>query len=182
MTWRCTSKGAHLLPATHALADPCLCSLSFANGTFPVCHFPPYCDPNTHLPPPADMTITPYNSYETTAWLAGVRILPAGTGSNYTTVAGVPLGPGHQVEVVATGNVTDILGALEATYLNGTGPSGINLGVTGIGAVHLATEADNLKEGFVEPPIVTTVRSSALGIINILAVSPSISMLRHVSG
>ncbi|KIY45928.1 hypothetical protein FISHEDRAFT_76163 [Fistulina hepatica ATCC 64428] len=143
-------------------------TLTFSNGTFPACLFPPYCDPDTKTPRPNDTTITPSNSYDLDAWMSGIRYLPQTTGSNYTSTSNIVMGLEHKVVTTSDGQERTFLDAFRQTYDNGTGPSGINLGITGIGAMHLLTQADNLAKGFIEPTAITTVRSVALGVLNVL--------------
>jgi hypothetical protein len=106
--------------------------------------------------------------------MAGISYLPTTTGSNYTTTGGIPMGLQHEVTVAADNSTSTLLNAFEKTLMNGTGPSGINIGLTGIGALHLLTQAQNLQNGFVEPQAITTIRSTALGLLNVLAVSITI--------
>ncbi|EIN05668.1 hypothetical protein PUNSTDRAFT_137162 [Punctularia strigosozonata HHB-11173 SS5] len=144
-------------------------TLNFSNNTFPICYFPPYCDPDTHLPPPSNTAVTPTNSYDLTAWMAGISYSPLTIESNYTTTGGIVMGEQHMVTVAADNTTTSFLDAFERTYTNGSGPSGMNIGLTGIGALHLMTQAQNLANNFVEPPAITTIRSAALGVLNVLA-------------
>jgi hypothetical protein len=125
-----------------------------------------------------DITVHRSDSYDLTAWMSGIRYLPETTGSNYTTVGGIPLGAEHAVVVTADQSKTTFLDAFEKTYINGSGPSGSNIGVTGIGAMHLLTKNQNLANGFQEPDAITTIRSGALGVLNILGVSCMIDFWR----
>ncbi|EIN14699.1 hypothetical protein PUNSTDRAFT_110729 [Punctularia strigosozonata HHB-11173 SS5] len=144
-------------------------TLNFPNNTFPICSFPPYCKQSANFAAPEDTTITPANAYDLTIWMDVLSYTPETTGSIYTDSNGISLGDEHGVFVPGNSTKTTLVDAFEETYVNGTGTSGINMGVTGIGALHLLTQAQNAANGFNEPTTITKLRSASLGVLNIIA-------------
>jgi hypothetical protein len=98
-----------------------------------------------------------------------VSYTPQTTGGMYTDANGIELGQNHVVFAPGNSTPSTLTDAFEQTcnQIN----SGINIGLTGVGALHLLTQAQNAAQGFAEPAVITNLRTAALGTLNIIAVS-----------